>query len=216
MDPGDPCKDFHLWYYDSRVWQRTSFLGVPTAKFVSDLWNYQEILFEVKPSLVVEFGTYMGGSALWFSLLANIVRPGAKVLTVDIDHRGVAPEVRINADIIELMTCSSTDPRVADRIRQLRAKHPGPVFAILDSEHRMDHVLAEMKLLRPLLVRGDYLVVEDSNVNGHPVWSGYGPGPYEAIEAYFLEFPDDYEVDRQREKKFGFTTAPGGFLIRRS
>ena len=50
-------------------------------------------------------------------------------------------------------------------------------FAILDSDHSMDHVLAETKLVRPLLAAGDYLLVEDSSVNGHPVLPGWGPGP---------------------------------------
>ena len=75
-------------------------------------------------------------------------------------------------------------------------------------------MLAEMKLLRPLLSAGDYLLVEDSTVNGHPVLPGWGPGPYEAIEAYEREFPNDYTHDVDRENKFGFTFAPNGFLIR--
>ena len=67
------------------------------------------------------------------------------------------------------------------------------------------------------LLPGDYVVVEDSNINGHPVFSPYdpGPGPYEALEEYFSRFPQDYIPDRERENKFGFTYAPKGFLIRR-
>jgi cephalosporin hydroxylase len=83
----------------------------------------------------------------------------------------------------------------------------------LDSDHSADHVLAEMRLLRPLLVAGDYLIVEDSNVNGHPVLPGFGP--FEAIEAYEREFPNDYVHDRKREEKFGWTMATNGFLIRK-
>jgi hypothetical protein len=78
----------------------------------------------------------------------------------------------------------------------------------------MNHVLDEMKLLRPLLSAGDYLIVEDSTLNGHPVLPGWGPGPYEAIEAYEHEFPNDYTHDVARENKFGWTFAPNGFLIR--
>ena len=78
----------------------------------------------------------------------------------------------------------------------------------------MNHVLAEMKVLRPLLSASDYLIVEDSMFNGHPVVPGYGPGPYEAIEAYEREFPNDYKHDVARENKFGWTFAPNGFLIR--
>ncbi|MET2789164.1 CmcI family methyltransferase, partial [Mycobacterium tuberculosis] len=100
------------------------------------------------------------------------------------------------------------------QIQRLKNEYPGKIFAILDSDHSMNHVLAEMKLLRPLLSAGDYLVVEDSNINGHPVLPGFGPGPYEAIEAYEDEFPNDYKHDAERENKFGWTSAPNGFLIR--
>jgi len=92
----------------------------------------------------------------------------------------------------------------------LRSQYPGPAFAILDSDHRKDHVLAELKLLRPVLVSGDYLIVEDSNVNGHPVYATHGPGPFEAREEYFREFPDD-KFDTAREAKFGSTFATKGF-----
>jgi len=81
----------------------------------------------------------------------------------------------------------------------------------LDSDHRKDHVLAELKLLRLVLVSGYYLIVEDSNVNGPPVYATHGPGPFEAREEYFREFPDDYKFDTTREAKFGFTFATKGF-----
>jgi cephalosporin hydroxylase len=71
-----------------------------------------------------------------------------------------------------------------------------------------------MMNLRDVLIAGDYLVVEDSNVNGHPVKRSFGPGPYEAIQEYFRMFPQDYEHDFEREQKFGFSFAPNGFLRR--
>jgi cephalosporin hydroxylase len=132
---------------------------------------------------------------------------------VDIDADTVSQKTRQDADI-ELLTTSSTDPRVALRIAALHEEYPGPVFAILDSDHAKDHVLGEMKLLRPLLSKGDFMIVEDSNVNGHPVYPSHGPGPYEAIEDYMRQFPSDYLRDTARERKFGFTWAPNGFLIR--
>jgi cephalosporin hydroxylase len=79
----------------------------------------------------------------------------------------------------------------------------------------MHHVHAELMLLRPITRAGDYVVVEDSNINGHPVLPGWGPGPYEAVERYMSEYPDDYRRDLPRERKFGFTFAPNGFLVRR-
>jgi cephalosporin hydroxylase len=178
------------------------------------MWSYQEILWELKPSLVIEFGSYQGGSAKFFAAMLREIGSRFKVLSVDITHKNLNERARRDPNVV-FMESSSTAPEVGDRIRDLRAEFPGPVFAILDSDHSCDHVLAEMRLLRPLLKSRDYLVVEDSNINGHPVLPGFGPGPFEAIEAYEAEHPDDYEHDRERENKFGWTMATNGFLIRK-
>jgi cephalosporin hydroxylase len=206
--------EFHKWYYNARVWQTTTYHGVPCRKWPADMWNYQEILWSLAPSLVIEFGTFMGGASLFFADTLRSVRPDGKVLSVDIDHKPVRAQVRARPDI-EFLTCSSTDPRVPHRIAELRAHHPGPVFVILDSDHSQAHVRGELELLRPLLVAGDYLIVEDTNVNGHPVAPDFGPGPYEAVVEYLAKYPNDYTRDERRETKFGFTFAPHGFLIRR-
>jgi cephalosporin hydroxylase len=71
-----------------------------------------------------------------------------------------------------------------------------------------------MELLRGVLVAEDYLVVEDSNINGHPVMSSWGPGPWEAVTEYFQRYPDDYRLDSEMEARFGFTCAPRGYLER--
>jgi cephalosporin hydroxylase len=210
---GSEAEEYQKWYYNTFVWKKTKWMGITTWKSVSDMWNYQEILFDVKPSLVIEFGSNQGGSALFFATVMKGLGKPFKVLSVDIDHRPLDPAARRDPDI-EFVESSSTVPAIADRIRGLRSEFPGKVFAILDSDHTMDHVLAEMKLLRPVLSAGDYLLVEDSCVNGHPVLPGWGPGPYEAIEAYEHEFPSDYTHDVEREKKFGWTQATNGFLIR--
>ena len=207
------AEEYHKWYWGTGIWQYTSWLGLPTMKSVSDMWNYQEILTGLGPGLVVEFGTFTGGSALYFAMVLRELGRPFHVLSVDIDHLRLHERARQDPDI-EFLQSSSTAPAVAERIRDLRAQLPGPVFAILDSNHTRDHVLAEMQQLRPLLTAGDYLVVEDSCVNGHPIESGWGPGPFEAIEAYEAEYPDDYRHDRDRELKFGFAFATNGFLIR--
>jgi cephalosporin hydroxylase len=210
---GSEAEEYHKWYYNTFVWKKTSWMGITTWKSVSDMWNYQEILWDLEPSLIVEFGTNQGGSALYFATIMKRLGTPFKVLSVDITHKPLDPAARRDPDIL-FVESSSTVPAIADQIRSLRAEFPGKVFAILDSDHTMDHVLAEMKLLRPLLSTGDYLLVEDSSVNGHPVLPGWGPGPYEAIEAYEREFPSDYTHDVERENKFGWTQAPNGFLIR--
>jgi cephalosporin hydroxylase len=208
-EPEEYCK----WYFNTLVWQNTTWMGVDCLKWVGDMWNYQEILFDLKPSLIIEFGTRHGGSALFFASVMRQIGQPFKVLSVDITHEFLDPAARRDSDIL-FVESSSTVPAVSEHIGRLKSEFPGKIFAILDSDHSMDHVLAEMKLLRPLLSSGDYLIVEDSMLNGHPVVPEWGPGPYEAVEAYEREFPNDYKHDVERENKFGLTFAPNGFLIR--
>ena len=204
---------YHIWHYNSHLWTETTWMGVTTLKAPSDMWNYQEILFTLKPSVIVEFGTRYGGSALYFAAVLRQVGHPFRLLSVDIDADTISALTRQDPDI-ELMTASSTDPRVAERIAMLRREHPGPVFAILDSDHAAAHVLGEMKLLRPLLVAGDYLIVEDTCVNNHPVAPEFGPGPMEAVSA-FLNGNDQFVVDEGRQK-YHLTFNPRGYLRRMS
>ena len=178
-----------------------------------DMWNYQEILFSLKPSVVIEFGTWHGGSALFFSsIMKQIGRPYI-VVSADIEASRISEKAKSDPGI-RLLTMSSAAPELKEILKDIRKKNPGSAFAILDSDHSKQHVLAEMTNLRDILVAGDYLVVEDSNINGHPVAKSFGPGPYEAIQEYFRMFPHDYEHDFNRERKFGFSFAPNGFLRR--
>lgn len=210
----DSANRYHLWYYQTEVHKSVQFLGHRCMKSVSDLWNYQEILWILRSSLVIEFGTFMGGSALYYASLLGQIHANYHVLTVDLSHDKVPEAIRAHAHI-EFMTCSSTAPQVAERINILRKEFTGPVFFILDSDHSKAHVLQELQLLRGVTRPGDYVIVEDSNINGHPVFPEAGPGPYEALAEYTAAYPNDYEHDVIREKKFGFTFAPNGFLIRR-
>lgn len=212
--PPDAGLGYHLWYYNNLVWQTIRWGGVHTFKSPCDMWNYQEIIFDLKPSLVIEFGTYYGGATLFFAQMLRSLGQKSKVFSVDVRHE-IVDEVVKQDPAIELMLSSSAAPAVAERIIELRAEYPGPVFVILDSDHTKQHVLNEMLLLRPLLQPGDYLVVEDSNINGHPVLPGWGEGPYEALTEYLTQYPDDYDRDQGRADKFGFTFAPNGFLVRR-
>lgn len=205
---------YHLWYYNTGVWQQTTWMGVQTYKSPMDMWNYQEILVSLRPSVIIEFGTWHGGSALFFSsVMQQIGRPYV-VVSVDITASRISEKTKSEPNI-RLLTMSSASPEVRQSVRTLRQKFPGPAFAILDSDHSKQHVLAEMVNLRDILFAGDYLVVEDSNINGHPVAKSFGPGPYEAIQEYFRMFPEDFEHDFARERKFGFSFAPNGFLRKR-
>jgi cephalosporin hydroxylase len=215
--------EYHIWFFERNVWLGLTWCGVPTLKSPMDVWNYQEIITELKPSLIVEFGTFKGGSALFFAGLLQQLGHKSKVFTCDPFDWGISPLAK-NHPLIEMMQSASTTVEVYKRIEELRKEYPGPVFAILDGDHYAGTVLKELLMLRGLLVKGDYVITEDSNISGHPIMTdSYGqrdpskfcPGPYEAVVEYERMYPDDYTHDTAREKKFGWTFAPNGFLIKR-
>jgi cephalosporin hydroxylase len=89
------------------------------------------------------------------------------------------------------------------------------MFVILDSDHRAPHVRRELEAYVPLMKSGDYLVVEDSCVNGHPVRPEFGPGPMEAIDAFVAANPGILTPDPAREEKFACTFAPRGYFTKK-
>ncbi|HEX3549296.1 MAG TPA: CmcI family methyltransferase [Candidatus Elarobacter sp.] len=204
---------YHVWYYDSLVWQRTTWCGVSILKSVADLWNYQEIVVALRPSAIVEFGTFAGGSALFFAHVLRAAGIDGRVLSIDVDQSRTAAAARAEP-LIEFVEASSVGPDALQRVDALRREHPGPAFFILDSDHAEAHVYAELVALRARTRPGDVVIVEDTNINGHPVLPDFGPGPYEALHRYLADYPDDYTLDAEREAKFGFTFARDGFLIR--
>lgn len=196
-----------LYYYRAphTVFQR-HWLGVSAVKYPTDMWIYQEIMAEVRPTLLVETGTWMGGSGLFFAHLCDLLGEG-RVVTIDVERRGAIPE----HPRLEFVHASSIAPETVQRI-QAGIASGDRVMVILDSDHSCEHVLAELRAYAPLVTAGSYLIVEDSNINGHPVLPAWGPGPLEAVEA-FLDEREDFVVDRRREELM-LTANPQGFLRR--
>jgi cephalosporin hydroxylase len=206
-EPG-ATEAFHRLYYDSAVWKDTYWLGVRTQKCPLDLWVYQELLHERRPELIIETGTAHGGSALYLACVCDQLGRG-EVVSVDISPI----EKRPLHDRVTYVTGSSTAPEIVAEVERL-ADGRQEVLVILDSDHARDHVLDELRLYSRFVTAGGYLVVEDTNVNGHPVFPEHGPGPMEAVDA-FLGERNDFEVDAAREKFF-FTFNPRGFLRKKS
>ena len=207
------CTAFHYLAYSLGIggWNRTHWLGVPVLKLPSDLWMYHEVIWETRPNLIVETGTARGGSALFFAHLFDLMATDGRVITVDITRpREGYPDHRR----IRFETASSTDPNTVALIRS----HISPtdkVMVILDSDHSATHVRQELELYSPVVTPGCYLVVEDTNVNGHPVCRTHGPGPMEALAGFLAGSSGrDFEADLTRDTKFGFTFYPHGWLRR--
>jgi cephalosporin hydroxylase len=208
-DASSLVDQFHTLYYDRReqTWGNTFWLGHHVLKCPLDLWTYQEILHDVQPDLIIETGTYRGGSALFLASVSDLLRRG-EVVTIDSARQEGRPRHRR----ITYLTGSSTSDTILRQVHR-RAKGKSAVLVILDSGHGKDHVLAELNAYAPFVTPGSYLVVEDTNLNGHPVLGHHGPGPAEAV-AEFLEGNDAFVRDESREK-FLLTFNPGGFLKKR-
>ena len=195
---------FHSLYYESGVWRNTFWLGVATQKCPLDLWIYQEIIFETQPTLIIETGTAAGGSALFLASICDLVDRG-RVVTVDITNNAARPR----HPRISYLHGSSVSAEVSQAIKREIAPHDR-VMVILDSDHRRTHVLAEVETYAGLVTPGCYLIVEDTNINNHPVAEAFGPGPMEAV-ADLLRTRSDFVSDRDREKFF-VTFNSKGFL----
>ena len=203
---------FHDYYYaqghrKSGTWSQTFWMGTRTEKCPLDLWIYQEIIHSIKPQLIIETGTRHGGSALYLSHLFDLLGQG-EVITIDIlrpPHGPTHPR-------LTYLTGSSTDPKILEEVRR-RAEGKKPVLVILDSDHQYPHVIDELRAYHSLVTPGSYMIVEDTNVNGHPVWPKHGPGPMEALDTFMKE-NNDFVIDKRCEK-FLLTFNPRGFLRRK-
>ena len=195
---------FHHIYYGSRVWEKTYYFGHHILKCPLDMWIYQEMFYEIRPDFLIETGTFHGGSALYYAHLFDLLANG-KVITIDIESRPNMP----SHDRIEYIAASSADAAVLKTVKE-QIDPDNKVMVVLDSDHSMKHVYAEMKLWSDLVSVNSYMIVEDSNVNGHPVRPDFGPGPMEAIEQ-FLREDNRFVIDESREKFF-MTQNPRGYL----
>lgn len=213
LTPGDAeaVARFHELYYrrwiDGSDTINLSWFGYGLLKCPMDLWMYQELLVRTRPDVVVETGTHLGGSALYLATILDQIGDG-QVITIDISP---LPDRPAHPRIAYILG-SSTDPAVLQRVHETVAGRRAMV--ILDSDHSANHVYAEMLAYGPLVHVGDYMVVEDTNVNGHPAWPGFGPGPMEALDR-FLSERSDFEVDARCER-FLMTLSPRGYLRRRA
>ena len=201
---------FHQLYYgpgnvvSGFPWHNTHWLGTKVYKCPFDLWTYQEIIFADRPDVIIECGTADGGGALFFASLCDLVNHG-QVITVDYRPRENLPI----HNRITYITGSSITESTVDQVKK-QLKPSDRVMVILDSDHTKGHVLSELRIYSGLVTLGNYLIVEDTNINGHPVAADFGPGPGEAVKE-FLSQNKNFVADQSKEK-FYLTFNPGGYL----
>ena len=195
----------HDALYLSDAWTEATWLGAQALKNPLDLWVYQEIMVDTRPELIVETGTYRGGSAFFLASICDLLGAG-EIVSIDVEP--VRADYPSHPRITYLGGRSSTDPGVVATVRERAAGRP--TLVVLDSDHSQAHVEAELAVYAPLVAVGGYVIVEDSNIG--QIRKDLLPGPLEAIET-FLARTDGFEIDRRREK-FLITFNPSGYLRR--
>lgn len=198
-----------------------SWMGRPVIQYPQDLAALQEIIWQVKPDLIVETGIAHGGSLIFSASMLELLGGAGKVLGIDVDiraHNRAEIEKHPMSKRIEMIEGSSIDEQVVRQVRELAGQHER-VMVCLDSNHNGDHVLEELRLYSPLVSPGSYLVVFDGVIEEMPEHVSedrpWGPGnnPLTAIRQ-FLTAHADFEVDREIESKLLVTAAPSGYLKR--
>ena len=215
-----------------------AWLGRPIIQYPQDIAAMQELIWHVKPDLIVETGVAHGGSLIFSaSMLALLdmcdaiesgksINPNVssrKVLGIDIDiraHNRAAIEGHPMASRIQMIQGSSIAAESIAQAKALAAMYPR-VLVCLDSNHTHDHVLSELNAYAPLASVGSYCVVFDTIVEDLPKelfpdrpW-GPGNNPKTAVWEYLRSHPE-FQIDKDIQNKLLITAAPDGYLKRTS
>lgn len=210
------------WFQEStkvRYSYNFTWLGRPIIQYPQDIIAMQELIWQVKPDLIIETGIAHGGSIIFYASMLELIGGDGIVLGLDIDireHNKVEIEKHSMFKRIKMIEGSSTDKQVVTQVNDI-AQGKKRVLVILDSNHTHDHVLKEIELYSPLVTKNSYLVVFDTVIEDMPKDSfpdrpwGKGNNPKTAVWE-FLENSDRFVIDKEFEKKLLITVAPDGYL----
>jgi cephalosporin hydroxylase len=198
-----------------------TWMGRPIIAFPQDMIAMQELIWTVKPDLIIETGVAHGGSIIYYASLLELIGQDGLVLGIDIDiraHNRELIEAHPMFKRIKLIQGSSVSNDVFKQVKQI-ASSKKKIMVCLDSNHTHDHVLEELKLYAPFTSVGSYCVVFDTIVEDMPdeihserPW-GKGNNPKTAVWAY-LKDNDSFIIDKVPDNKLLITVAPDGFLKR--
>ncbi len=205
-----PVPDELKWAFTEAVWQnlawnRTSWLGRHISSAPTDLIAYQEMIVRIRPDFVVEIGTGDGGRALFLASICELVGHG-RVISIDSEQPDDLP---VHARL-EFRRADALQQETVDAIRN--DVGGGTAIVVLGGRFDRARTATAFNAYSPLVKPGSYVVVADTVVNGHPVWTGFGPGPAEGVKQ-ILNAHGDFAADPDMEK-FALTFNPGGFLKR--
>ena len=232
----DAARNFILASIVPRYSYNFAWQGRPIIQYPQDIVAMQELIWSVKPDLIIETGIAHGGSLIFSaSMLAlldlcNAIETGntldpkkssRMVLGIDIDiraHNRVAIEKHPMESRIQMIQGSSIAPEIIEQVRAI-AQNYSRVLVCLDSNHTHDHVLAELQAYAPFTSKGSYCVVFDTVIEDIPKEMipdrSWGPGnnPKTAVWEFLKTHPE-FEIDKNIQNKLMITVAPDGYLYR--
>ncbi|MFS8081813.1 MAG: cephalosporin hydroxylase family protein [Ginsengibacter sp.] len=197
-----------------------SWMGRPIIQYPQDIMAMQEIIWEIKPNLIIETGIAHGGSIIYYASLLELIGNG-EVLGIDIDirdHNKKAIEAHPMFKRIHMLEGSSVTTEMVERVRTF-AQNKSKILVCLDSNHTHEHVLQELNFYAQFVSVGSYIVVFDTIVEDLPeqylpnrFW-GKGNNPKTAVNE-FLKNNTNFQIDSQIDNKLLISVNPGGYLKR--
>ena len=209
-------------------------LGCPIIQYPQDMIAIQELIWEVKPDLIIETGIAHGGSVIMSASALALLdiceaiknkqkfdpnKSNRKVIGIDIDirkHNRSAIENHPMVSRIELLEGSSIDPKIIEKVKSI-SKNYKKILVCLDSNHTHNHVLLELNAYAPLTSINSYCVVFDTIIEDMPkgtfedkAWD-VGDNPKTAVREYLKNHPE-FEIDKNIDNKLMISVAPGGYL----
>lgn len=217
------ARDFTRESIRSRYFYNFSWLGRPVIQYPQDLMMLQEIIWNIKPDLIIETGIAHGGSLIFYASMLEILGGDREVLGIDVDIRAHNRKDIVRHRMFKRITMiegSSVDEKIIAKIRKLSGNRKS-ILVVLDSNHVYEHVLRELELYSPFVTLGSYCVVFDTYIENykdefnkeypHNCWNGNNPKT--AVDV-FLRNNHCFKVDKAIEGKLLITAAPGGYLRR--
>lgn len=210
------------WYLAADKFEYTyhfTWMGLPIIQYPQDIIATQEIVYKLKPDLIIETGIARGGSILFYASLLQLLNNNGKVIGIDIDIREKnrkAIESHFLSENITLVEGSSTDQKIIQQVENL-AEPFSTVLLALDSNHTTEHVLAELRAYEKLIKKNSYIIVFDTMVEftpkNHFPNRPWGPGnsPMTAVDI-FLRENNRFTIDREISNKLQISECPNGYL----
>jgi cephalosporin hydroxylase len=197
-----------------------SWMGRPIIQYPQDMIAMQEIIWDIRPDLIIETGIAHGGSLIYYASLLELIGHG-EVLGIDIDirkHNRAEIEKHPMVKRIHMIEGSSISNETIEKVKD-HAKGKQKIIVCLDSNHTHEHVLEEMRTYSPFVNVGSYLIVFDTIVQHLPdnyipnrPW-GPGNNPMTAVDE-FLKWNNNFSTDESIDNKLLISVAPKGYLKR--